>query len=207
MRIGILGGTFNPIHIGHIRLGVEVKEKMELDEVHFVPSYHPPHKKNIEILPFDKRCELVEKAISHIPGFKINRIEKELGKTPSYTFFTLTAYKSLYPKAELFFILSSKDFILLPTWYKWKEVIQLTDFIVAGKDEDFEKIDEFLKKNFSFVKRFQNAWTLDTSSIFFITIPELEISSSMIREKIKKGKSISCLVPFPVEKLILNLFK
>ncbi len=207
MRIGILGGTFNPIHIGHVRLGIEAKEKMELDEVHFVPSYHPPHKQNIKVLPFDKRCELVEKSITHIPDFKINKIEKKLGKNPSYTFFTLTAYKNLYPKDELFFILGYKDFILMPTWYKWKEVIQLSDFIVAGRSEEFERVDSFLKENFTFVRRFQNAWTLDNSSIFFITIPELEISSSMVREKIKKRESISYLVPFPVEEAVLELFK
>ncbi len=206
MKIGILGGTFNPIHIGHIRLGVEAKEQLSLDEVHFVPSFLPPHKKSTKLLPFEIRCRFVELSISHISGFKVNKIEQKRDG-PSYTFYTLEAFLEIYQKEELFFILGGKDFTSIYTWYRWKELFDMCNFITAGTKKEFLEIDSFLKNSFSSVCFKNSYWKINTTFVYFISIPELKISSSLIREKIKNGLSISYLVPPIVEKEIRQEFE
>ena len=204
MKLGILGGTFNPIHIGHIRLAVEAKEKAELDEIHFIPSYFPPHKIREKVLPFDVRVDFVERSISIFNNFKVSKIEAKRDG-PSYTIYTLFSYKEIYPDDILFFILGSKDFVLIDTWYRWGDILKLVNFVVAGSGEDIKLLDNFLKEKIPFARKEKNfLWNLGERLLLYIEIPKLDISSSLVREKLKNNQSVSYLIPPQIEKDLIK---
>jgi nicotinate-nucleotide adenylyltransferase len=201
-RIGLLGGSFNPVHIGHLRLALEVGEKMELAEVHLVPAYIPPHKGR-NVLPFEWRAEMLEQSIQGVDGLKINLMEKERSE-PSYTYVTLKSFLRRDPEIELFFILGSLDLLTVPQWFKGKELPYLAHFVVAdrhGQPED--EIDEFVTSFWPAHKITFGEWSIEGGKrIYFFSFPRLDISSSLVRRKWLDGEKISFLVPGPVEKFL-----
>ena len=183
MRIGILGGTFNPIHVGHLVLAEEAREKLNLDKVIFVPAYIPPHKKDDELADPNDRFKMVELALRGNSDFEVSAFEID-AKTTSYSVETLKAFKKKYgEEAKLFFITGADS---LGEIYSWKEVDQifkLSKFIVANRPGyDMANVP---------------------NGIDVVTITSLEISSSLIRKKIGEGKSIRYLVPEPVREYII----
>ncbi len=109
MKIGILGGSFNPVHNGHVRMAIEVLERLSLDRVELVPAKQPPHKQEGDILPFDLRLELVNQAIDGVPGLGSNPLEGER-EGPSYTCDTLNCYRTEQPDSDFFFIVGRPRF-------------------------------------------------------------------------------------------------
>ena len=203
-RIGLLGGSFNPVHIGHLRLALEVGEKMELAEVHLVPAYIPPHKGR-NVLPFEWRAEMLEQSIQGVDGLKINLMEKERSE-PSYTYVTLKSFLRRDPETELFFILGSLDLLTVPQWFKGKELPYLAHFVVAdrhGQPED--EIDEFVTSFWSAHKMTSGEWSIKGGKrIYFFSLPRLDISSSLVRRKWLKKERITFLVPDAVECFLLK---
>ena len=174
MKIGILGGTFNPIHIGHLILVEEAREKLSLDKVIFVPAYLPPHKENGDIISAAKRMNMVRLAIRTNPFFSVSDIEiKRKGK--SYTIDTLKEFKKVYPKDELYFITGSDLLKYLDDWKDLKQVIKVVSFIVATRPGyPLEKIPSYIKT---------------------VAIRAVDISAFEIRKAIKKKRSFRYLVP------------
>jgi nicotinate-nucleotide adenylyltransferase len=203
-RIGLLGGSFNPVHIGHLRLALEVGEKMELAEVHLVPAYIPPHKGR-NVLPFEWRVEMLEQSIQGVDGLKINLMEKERSE-PSYTYVTLKSFLRRDPEIELFFILGSLDLLTVPQWFKGKELPYLAHFVVAdrhGQPED--EIDEFVTSFWPAHKITFGEWSIEGGKrIYFFSLPRLDISSSLVRRKWLKKERITFLVPDAVECFLLK---
>ncbi len=200
MKIGLIGGTFDPVHNGHIRVAIEVKEQLDLDVIEFIPAPYPPHKLGKKILDFEKRVYLLKKAITGIPYFNINTIEAKL-KGPSYTFYTLMELKEIYREKELYFVVGGDEVLNLTGWYRWRELFTLSNFIVVGRvGYDLKNLEYFIEKNFDFQRQEGLVWNIGNTKIFYIEIPKLEISSSMIREKASKGKILRGLVPEPIEK-------
>lgn len=182
MRIGILGGTFNPIHIGHLVLAEEAKEKLNLEKVIFVPAYIPPHKKGEEITEADDRLKMVNLAIRGNPSFEVSTFEID-SKNTSYSIQTLREFKKRYGEdTKLFFITGADSLGELFSWKGLDEIFKLSQFIVANRPGyDVANLPK---------------------EVEVVTITPLEISSSQIRRKIKEHKSIRYLVPEAVREYI-----
>lgn len=197
MKFGIFGGTFNPIHQGHLIHAENIRSRKRLDKIIFIPSKNPPHKMNLKILDFDIRKTMVEIAIQSNPYFFISEIEAErLG--PSYTAETLVEFKNLYPRDEIFLILGSDSILSIESWKDYKNILENTKIIIIDRDkksiEDTDKAIERYKINYG-------------GNIEKVEGPLIEISSTDIRERIKEGLSIKYYLPEPLEEYIKdNLF-
>lgn len=183
MKIGILGGTFNPIHIGHLILAEEAREKLGLNKIIFVPAYLPPHKDNSDIALAKYRYQMIELAIEKNAYFFLSDMEiKRNGR--SYTIDTLKEFKKLYPEDELYFIIGSDLLKYLDAWKDLDELIKMVKFIVATRPGyALEKIP---------------------SHISTLPIRAVDISGFEIRRAIKENKSFRYLVPEAVFKYIIK---
>lgn len=174
-KIGLLGGTFDPPHYGHLLVAQEALSQCSLDEVWFIPSAVPPHKLHKKITPDKIRIEMVKLAIGNEPGFSISLIEFErTGR--SYTYDTITEIKKKYPHDHFFFIIGADMINDLPNWYKIEELIDLITFIGVQRP------------GYVIQSPYQN-------EIIKIEIPQLEISSSMLRERFKIKENTKYLLP------------
>jgi len=188
MRIGILGGTFNPVHIGHLILAEEVREKLNLDKVIFVPTYLPPHKDNSDIASANARLDMVKISIKGNRYFLASDIEvKRDGR--SYTIDTLKELKSIYSQDELYFIIGSDLLKYLDGWKDWDDIVKMVKFIVATRPGyPLEEISTYI------ASRQTGAST--------VAIRAVDVSGFEIRKAIKENKSFRYLVPEGVFKYI-----
>ncbi|MFC1709152.1 nicotinate-nucleotide adenylyltransferase [Candidatus Omnitrophota bacterium] len=181
MRIGIFGGTFNPVHFGHLVLAQQAYEKLNLDKVIFIPSFYPPHKKSSDIASAVHRYNMVKLAIQGNSRFKVSNIEiNRRGR--SFSIDTLRQLKKIYPKAKLFFISGSDVSDQISKWKSIDQILLLAKFVLA-------------KRPGYRLKKYNR-------NISVISITELDISSSMIRRKIKTKKSIRYLMPMRIYRYI-----
>lgn len=192
-KIGILGGTFNPIHCGHLKVAEAVRVSFGLDKVLFVPSGKPPHKLNKEVTGAEHRYAMVECAVRSNPYFEASRVEIDrMGYT--YTVDTLRLLRSLYCEGtELYFLIGSDVIDELKTWKNFREVFKLCSFIAVerpGCDREYtsNRIEQ-LRKQYDV-------------TILKVEAPLVDISSTLIREFIKEKSSIKYLVPECVEEYI-----
>ncbi|MFD2046131.1 nicotinate-nucleotide adenylyltransferase [Ornithinibacillus salinisoli] len=171
-RIGILGGTFDPPHIGHLVIAEEVRMALHLEEIWFIPTYEPPHKQEASI-EVNKRLAMLESAISDNTSFHINTIEIERsGK--SYTYDTIKSLNNRYSDTEFFFIIGGDMVEYLPHWHKIDELMRMVKFVGVKRP----------------------GYSLTTPyPIQEVEIPMIDISSSLIRERLYKNESIRYLVP------------
>ncbi len=191
--IGITGGTFNPIHYGHLILAEHVREIFHLDRVIFIPSGAPPHKKTLEVASARHRLNMVKLAAESNPFFDVSDIEIER-EGYTYTIDTLLCLKDLYGKdAKLFFITGADVILDLHTWKDYERVFTLCEFIAAVRpgyeEEKFQNRIGFLKGEYG-------------AAINLVKSPLIEISSTAIRERIACGKSIKYMVPEAVERYV-----
>lgn len=192
-RIGIMGGTFDPIHYGHLVLAEEVRELLELDEVLFIPAGIPPHKANTGVTNSELRLKMVAAAIGESSYFRLSRMEIEApGK--SYTVHTLEKLQALYgSEAELFFITGADTLLDLRNWYASDEVLKLCTFVGATRPG---YMPEAILEEAEALRRDKQA------RIEIVPIPGLAISSTEIRERVKLGRTIKYLVPDGVYAII-----
>jgi len=205
-KIGILGGTFNPIHKGHLKVAQTVIKKFHLDQILFIPSYIPPHKEKKNILSPVHRFRMVKLATAGYPNFIPSRIEID-AQEKSYSIITVRKIKELNPESLIFFILGIDAFLEIDTWKDYFELIEECSFIVISRPgfnlKDAEgvmggKYKERMVEIRSAIKEEH----MDYYNFFLFPMSSLDIASSDLREKIKKGKSIHGLVPENVEKYI-----
>jgi nicotinate-nucleotide adenylyltransferase len=193
MRIGIFGGTFDPIHLGHLILAEQCRDRAKLDEVWFLPSAHPPHKSGQPVTRFEQRCEMLELATAGHPAFRVERLEKEL-PPPSYTAETLAELHRRRPADELLLLMGSDQLPDLPNWYEPKRVVKLAGLIVAPRPSVVMWTAEQLA----------NALGLSASDVRLqiVESPLIDISSRELRRSVAEGRSIRFLVPRAVEEYI-----
>ena len=184
-RIGLMGGTFDPIHLAHLHIAEESRQAFQLDEVRFIPAAQPPHKQGRKIASAEQRIKMVELAIADNPFFRLDLLEMEL-QGPSYSWRTVQEMqKRLGQDAELYFITGSDSINDLPTWNHPKELVAACHFIGTTRPE--APFAEKMLREF-FGPQLQ-------SRIHELKVPRMEISSTLIRQRIAAGKSIRYLVP------------
>ena len=173
-KVGILGGTFDPIHFGHIHLAVELKEAKNLDEVWLCPAWQNPLKPSKGHLPIEHRIAMVKLATQGVPGFQVIDFESKR-EGPSYTVETLRELKAVHPENQFFLLMGEDVFHHFNKWQSPEEIKLLAELLV-GKRGGVEV--ESLRR-----------------SQVFVAISEIEISSTQIRNRIKKGQYCGHLVP------------
>jgi len=191
--IGLLGGTFNPIHFGHLRMAQELAETLQLDEVRFIPSANPPHKA-LPSVDAKHRTEMVRIAIKDNPIFKVD--ERELERNgASYTIDTLTSIKDeLDQKTALCLILGSDAFVKLNTWHRWQELLQYCHIVLVQRPSVLhaelklaENLEQLLRDHYT-----EDPAELASRGSGFIhmqKITALDISSTSIREMFKEEQT------------------
>jgi nicotinate-nucleotide adenylyltransferase len=206
MKIGILGGTFNPVHIAHLRIAEEVRERFELSRVLFVPAATPPHKPLAGDLPFALRQQMVKLAIAGNPFFTVSDIEgKRDGK--SYSIDTIHALRAKYPDDELFFVIGSDSFLDIGTWRSYGAIFALCNIVVVERPAAVvlsicSSLPLDVLHDFSYYEGEKRLAHRSGHSVYYIKGVPLDISSSAIRRLVQLGQSISYLVPEEVEHFI-----
>ncbi len=201
-KIGLFGGTFNPIHLGHLRGAEEIREAFRLDEVIFIPSAIPPHKAMEEIIGATHRLEMVRLAIASNPYFSISEIElSRPGK--SYSIDTLRHF-CRGNRDVFYFILGGDAFVEIETWKDYQNLFALCHFIVMARP-GFQRTPVASQLPSTLTPAFQydletKVWVhLSGNQLIFREISFLDISSTKVRELIEKGESVRYLIPQETE--------
>jgi nicotinate-nucleotide adenylyltransferase len=202
--IGLFGGTFDPIHLGHLRAAAEVRRRARLDRVLFIPSYLPPHKRGGAVAPAADRLRMVRLACRGRAGLEASSIEVDAGEK-SYSILTLRKFRTLAPGARLFFILGVDAFLDIGTWREYHRVIEECYFIVMGRPGfDLDRARDVLGGTLRdmtgpLATREGAAGPLPPATrIFLLPIRALDVSSTEIRDRARRGRSLDGFVPKPV---------
>jgi len=192
MRIGIFGGTFDPIHLAHLIIGEQAREQGRLDQVWFVPSARPPHKLDQAITSFDRRAAMVQLAIAGRADFKLESIEKAR-PGPSYTADTLRDLRAVYPDDDFLLILGGDSLVDLHHWYEPVRIVEQAEILAASRPGQPMLSAEELTATLPGhpAVRMQR-----------IDVPLLDIASRDLRARVAAGRSIQYLVPRAVEVFI-----
>jgi nicotinate-nucleotide adenylyltransferase len=206
LRIGIFGGTFNPVHHGHLRSAEEVREAFALDRIYFVPAAQPPHKKTNALADANHRLKMVELAVADNPSFIASTIELDRSG-PSYSIDTIRRFHTDLPDAVFFFILGLDAFREIHTWKEYTLIPSLCNLIVTSRPGiSTPPIDQFIPVALQTTLWYDPALKMyrHTSGhcLAFHEIQGLNISASQIRQIVRRGKSLRYLVPSAVEAYI-----
>ncbi|MDL1962885.1 MAG: nicotinate-nucleotide adenylyltransferase [Deltaproteobacteria bacterium] len=219
-HIGLFGGTFNPIHVGHLRAIQEVQNRFALDKCYLIPAALPPHKEPGEVVDAKYRLEMIQLAVSEYSD-RLNSVvisDVELKRSgPSYTIDTVNHFKSILPDySRLYLILGIDAFLEIDTWKFCVDLFYLTAFIVMTRSISVDTegtlkwkvLEDYIKGKISDGYKFSISRSCfvhdEKQTIFFVDIDSLDISSTQIRNLIKKGKPIKLFVPKKVEDFIIN---
>jgi nicotinate-nucleotide adenylyltransferase len=194
LRIGVFGGSFDPVHVGHLGIAQQARESFRLDTVIFVPSASPPHKGGRAVADAADRLEMARLAISGHPRFQASDLEMRRDG-PSYTIDTLEEMQNAHPAARLFFIVGADSLAELDKWHRAGELVSRFDFIIVGRPGTAEIPGESLAAAFGG----QAAARLQAA---FLRTGVYNISATEIRSRVAAGQSITFLVPPAVERYI-----
>ncbi len=177
MKIGIFGGTFDPIHLGHLIVAEQAREQTGLDQLWFMVGTSPPHKTEKDFSAFDRRSEMLKLAIAGNPSFSVSEMERDR-EGPSYTVDTLKILKEEHRQDDFFLVIGADTLIDFGNWYQPEKILQMATLLVAGRpgrelptEPDYQKVET----------------------------PLIDIASRNLRSRVKEGKSIRYQVPRAVE--------
>lgn len=199
MKLGILGGTFNPIHLAHLAIAEEAKRHCGLDRVLFLPAADPPHKPVAGEVPFALRLSMVTTAIAGHPDFVASDLEnRRSGK--SYSVETLRILQRIYPGAELFFIIGLDSFRDLSSWREYPALFRLAHLVVAmrpgvGAGDPLELLPVAMRDQFCYDSASRKLLHDSGKTVIFCEETRLDISSTRIRERVGLGLPIDQMVP------------
>lgn len=191
-RLGVMGGTFDPIHYGHLVAAEMARSEFQLSNVLFIPSGKPPHKSRTDITTGELRYAMVERAIADNPEFTCSAMEIER-QGPSYTIETLRILDKTWPEHELYFITGTDALREIFSWREAEEILSLTHFIGAARP-GFEARD--------FLAKVQKEHPEILDRIHYLEVPALAISSTDIRLRVRQGKPVRYLLPEAVRLFI-----
>jgi len=197
-KIGIFGGSFNPVHLGHLVLAREAYWQAELNRVIFIPAKIPPHKKE-GVISEQHRFQMLQLALKKYPEFSVTDIEF-LRDKPSYTFDTVEELKLIYPYDELYFITGADGLLEIAGWYRGEELLTKIPIIAVSRQGISKEV--FLNQ----VQYLKNRYR---AQIIVVEMPEIGISSSLIRQRIRNNLPYSHLIPVEVYDYIVanNLYR
>ncbi len=181
-KIGLLGGTFNPPHIGHLVIADQVRNQLGLEEVWFVPTSTPPHKEGKTTIDGDMRVDMLLRAIQGNSYFDLNTLEIDRGGV-SYTYDTIKELQDRHPDKEFFFIVGADMVQDLPNWYKIDELIEMVQFVGVNR-LDYERESQY--------------------PIIWVDVPNVDISSTELRHRISQGEAVRYLIPASVVAYIVE---
>ncbi len=204
-RIGILGGTFDPVHNGHLALAAAAGKLYDLSEIMLLPAAFPPHKLNQKISDFSHRNEMLSLAVKDRPLLYVSSLE-ELLPSPSYTIDTLR-YLNVHSvgNTEFYFIIGADAFLDIRSWYRYKDVLKASHFIVFSRSGFKNKKLLKLFKKLNYNERKGKWYNVEyEKSIFTSSLSFPSVSSSVIRNHIADGETIEALVPSGVSRYITD---
>ena len=189
MKLGILGGTFDPVHYGHLLMAEQCRGQCELDEIWFLPAGSPPHKQGVQITGGEIRAEMLELAIAGNPAFSVSRREIEQQGT-TYTYQTLEKLHEEDPHRELYFLIGADSLADLPDWRKPARIVELATVVAVNRgDRPLPSLKPLQEKLGEAV----------AERIQFVSMPGIDLSATDIRQRVKKGKSIRYMTPRAIE--------
>lgn len=197
-RLGIIGGTFDPVHFGHLRTAQETLEILCLDEMIFIPSAVPPHKPDASILAFEHRWRMLRLATADNPAFRLSDMEHRMaGK--SYTVNSLRKLREEFEGAELFFLVGLDAFLEMATWFQFVELFRLASIVVLNRLGYGESdVRGFLARHLSadFSRTGETVFTHpDFFPVYYLPSTRLDISSTHIKKLLAEGRSVRYLAP------------
>lgn len=211
-RLGILGGTFNPIHLGHLAAAEEVRDRLKLEKVVFIPSFLPPHKIDEDIPAAVQRQEMVRLAIKGNDHFTESDMEIRRGGR-SYTIDTIEALRQAHPGSELYFLTGLDSFLEIGTWQEWDRLLTLSSFVVLSRERyrfrdiaqlGFLDVPERELSALDDREKDQVVITAGSIRVYLERIPFYDISSTDIRTRVREGRSIKYHLPEAVENYIIE---
>ncbi len=234
IKVGLLGGTFNPIHLGHLRAAEEVREILTLEKIYFIPASIPPHKDPSEVASSPHRLKMLKIATQGNPFFEISDFELR-HDGPSYTIDTLRFFSTEFPEFDLYFILGTDLFSEMDTWKEHKKLFSISNFVlitrpgfsltgadpphtvrlnassetggICPQDDLLSAIPVELRDDFRYYKKEEKATLYmhkSSNTLALVEIEGVKISSTQIRDLLKNRKSIKYLIPDKVESYILK---
>jgi nicotinate-nucleotide adenylyltransferase len=206
LKIGILGGTFNPIHNAHLRVAETTLDRLGLNRILFVPAATPPHKPLDGDISYEHRRKMVELAIADNPHFTVSDIEQQRGGT-SYTIETLRELRHSSPVDEFFFIIGSDSFQEISSWYSVADIFSTANIVVVERPEAIitdltAPLPVAIRSEFCYIHPEMRLTHRSGFSVFYLPDTPLAISSSAVRQLVREGRSIRYLVPEGVSRYI-----
>jgi len=190
--IGLFGGTFDPIHFGHLRPALDVMETLSLEELRFIPAHVPPHR-DAPLITAKQRSQIVAVAIAEQPGFVLDTCELERNGL-SYTVDTLHDFRQRYGKdMPLVLLLGTDAFAGLPNWHHWEEIIQLAHIALMTRPGGDSSRTDFLSQHE--VDHPEALHQAPAGSILRVPVTQMDISATDIRERLRQGRSVHYLMP------------
>lgn len=179
-KVGIIGGTFDPPHIGHLLIANDVRQKLSLDEIWFMPNHIPPHKQNKSITPTPIRVEMIKAAVATNSSFRLETIELQR-EGPSYTYDTMMLLVKEYPNTRFYFIIGADMVEYLPKWHNIEKLLEIITFVGVKRP------------GYSFSSEYP---------VLEVETPQMDISSTLIRKRVQEGWTSQYLVPDQVKEII-----
>ncbi|MGD9347112.1 MAG: nicotinate-nucleotide adenylyltransferase [Candidatus Aminicenantes bacterium] len=206
--IGLFGGTFDPIHCGHVKAAEDVQRTFSFDRILFIPSYIPPHKESEDVASAEHRLKMVELALSSHVRFFPSSIEID-AEGMSYSIVTLNRIKEMFPQTEVFFLLGVDAFLDIETWKDYEDVLEQCAFVVMSrpgfrleeaKNTLPDKYSQRILEVFGPIPEEKDGRSVH--KIYLLSITPLDISSTEVRKRVRRNQSIEGLVPENVENYI-----
>ena len=187
MKLGIFGGSFNPPHIGHLIVAESVRDQLQFEKILFIPSANPPNKHDRSVAPAMDRLQMTRLAVQGNSDFDVSDIEAQRGGI-SYTIDTVTALAALYPKANISLIIGTDNLLEFQTWKSPDEILSKVDLVAMTRPGFSTQADHGKLSKF----------------VTFVNVPQIGISGTEIRRRVKTGRTIRYLVPQAVQEFIVK---
>lgn len=203
-RIGLLGGTFNPVHRGHIDLGLRVQRDFSLDQVLFVLAAHPPHKGRQRLPDAALRLRMLDAALApHAPQLAACDLEM-LRNKPSWTIDTVRQLRAERPEDSFFFIVGSEGFLKIRTWKEFRQILNAVFFVIVLRTSAHRRavVKILAEEGIPVHDRWTNGISLPAAFLHVYASPWLELSSTTVRRNARAGKDVSAMIPAEVQPIM-----